>query len=128
MVDFAGFHIYVETLEPLPKYMDAICDFPTPTSTTDIRSWFGLVNQVVNYALLCDNMAPFKQYFSAQCADLNGHHNLIESSKPLKSLSSQRSAMMSKSSTLRNEPAYAQSGLVTTCLPDCCTDGWRVTR
>ena len=60
MVDFAGFHISFETLEPLPKYMDAICDFPSPTSTTDIRNWFGLVNQIANYALLRDIM--YTQY------------------------------------------------------------------
>ena len=64
IVDFAGFRISDETIEPLPKYMDAIRDFPTPTSTTDIRSWFGLVNQVANYAQLRDIMAPFKPFFS----------------------------------------------------------------
>ena len=39
-----GFRISDETIEPLPKHKDAIRDFPTPTSATDIRSWFGLVN------------------------------------------------------------------------------------
>ena len=47
--------------------MDAIRDFPTPTSTTDIRSWFGLVNQVANYAQLRDIMAPFKPFLSPRC-------------------------------------------------------------
>ena len=37
IVDFTGFRISDETIEPLPKHMDAIRDFPTPTSTTDIR-------------------------------------------------------------------------------------------
>ena len=63
IVDFAGFRISDETIEPLPKYMDATRDFPTPTSTTDIRSWFGLVNQVANYAQLHDIMAPFKHLY-----------------------------------------------------------------
>ena len=31
IVDFAGFCISDETMEPLPKYMDVIRDFPTPT-------------------------------------------------------------------------------------------------
>ena len=49
-VDFVGFRISDSSIEPLPKYTDAIRDFPTPRSTTDIRSWFGLVNQLANYA------------------------------------------------------------------------------
>ena len=88
----------------------------------------------------CATLWHHSSHFSAQGADSNGHPNLKEPSKHLKSLSSQRSAMVSKSSTQRNEPAYAQIGLVkasgTSChrnivrvtrLPDWCTDGWRVT-
>ena len=66
-VDFAGFRVSDSTIEPLPKYLDAIRDFPSPTSTTDIRSWFGLVNQVSNYAQLRDSMAPFKPFLSPRC-------------------------------------------------------------
>ena len=53
-VDFAGFRVSETTIEPLPKYIDTIKDLPTPVSTPDIRSWFGLVNQVTNYAQLRD--------------------------------------------------------------------------
>ena len=63
-VDFAGFRISQTSIEPLPKYLDAIRDFPMPKSTTDIRSWFGLANQVANYAQLRDIMAPFKPFLS----------------------------------------------------------------
>ena len=66
-VDFAGFRVSSATIEPLPKYLDAIRDFPSPISTTDFRSWFGLVNQVTNYAQLRDIMAPFKPFFSPRC-------------------------------------------------------------
>ena len=58
-VDFAGFNVTNATIEPPPKYMDAIRDFSTLTSITDIRSWFGLVNQVSNYAKLSHIIAPF---------------------------------------------------------------------
>ena len=37
-VKFAGFLISEHSIEPLPKYLEAIRSFPTPTSTTDIRS------------------------------------------------------------------------------------------
>ena len=50
IVDFTGFRICPDTVEPLPKYLDAIRHFPVPKCTTDIRSWFGLVNQVSHYA------------------------------------------------------------------------------
>jgi GNAT superfamily N-acetyltransferase len=66
-VDFAGIRVSSSTIEPLPKYLDAIRDFPSPISTTDIRSWFGLVNQVTNYAQLRDIMAPFKPFLSPRC-------------------------------------------------------------
>ena len=49
-VEFAGFRITESSIEPLPTYLNAIRDFPTLALTTDIRSWFRLVNQVANYA------------------------------------------------------------------------------
>ena len=63
-VDFAGFCISESTVESLPKYFNTISDFLTPKNITDIRSWFGLVNQVANYAQLRDLVAPFKQFLS----------------------------------------------------------------
>ena len=49
-VEFAGFEITPTTVKPCKKYVRAISDFPTPNNITDVRSWFGLVNQV-SYAL-----------------------------------------------------------------------------
>ena len=63
-VDFAGFRITDARIDPLPKFYSAIEDFPTPTSTTDIRSWFGLVNQVANYAQMRQHMEPFRPFLS----------------------------------------------------------------
>ena len=63
-VDFAGFRVTEEKIDPLPKYFTAIKEFPTPTSTTDIESWFGLVNQVSHYSQLRDMMEPFRKFLS----------------------------------------------------------------
>ena len=63
-VDFAGFHVSETKIEPLPKYFNAIRDFPTPSSTHDIQSWFGLVHYVANYAQLRDMLAPFRPFLS----------------------------------------------------------------
>ena len=48
-VEFAGFHITETEVKPLDKYLKAIAEYPTPSKTTDIRAWFGLVNQVSHY-------------------------------------------------------------------------------
>ncbi len=45
-VEFTGFEITSDSVQPCKKYIKAIADFPTPQNLTDIRSWFGLVNQV----------------------------------------------------------------------------------
>ena len=37
-VDFAGFRVSATSVEPQPKFLDAIRSFPTPKTTTDIRS------------------------------------------------------------------------------------------
>lgn len=63
-VEFAGFCITDLSIEALPKFFDAITDFPTTAFTTDIRSWFGLVYQVSHYAQLRDMMTPFKPFLS----------------------------------------------------------------
>jgi hypothetical protein len=55
-VEFAGFEITPTTVKP------AIQDFPTPKNLTDVRSWFGLVNQVL-YAF---SMTPVMELFRAR--------------------------------------------------------------
>ncbi|KAK2563995.1 Transposon Ty3-I Gag-Pol polyprotein [Acropora cervicornis] len=47
-LEFAGVNITSTNVRPCKKYLDIICDFPTPTNITDVCSWFGLINQVSN--------------------------------------------------------------------------------
>ena len=63
-VDFAGFHISEHSIRPVRKFITAIEDFPTPTKLTDVRSWFGLVNQVAHYDKLSGIMETFKHLLS----------------------------------------------------------------
>ena len=63
-VDFTGFCITDQRIEPLPKSYNTIKDFPTLSSTTDIRSWFVLINQVGNYAQLWEHIEPFCPFLS----------------------------------------------------------------
>ena len=51
-------------VQPLPHYTDAIANFPCPANIEDMRSWFGLVNQVTHYGWLSDIMAPLRPFLS----------------------------------------------------------------
>ena len=139
-VEFAGFQISDENIEPLPKYLDAIRTFPTPKSTSDIRSWFGLVNQVSNYAQLRDIMAPFKPFLSPK-------YKFFWTQVLDKAFNDSKDAIVSaickgvqifdvaKLTCLR--PDWSASGIgyflmqqhcsCTNGLPDCCPDGWKIT-
>ena len=59
-VEFAGFEITTTSVKPCKKYTKAIKDFPTPTNLTDIRSWFGLVNQISYTFSMTSVMLPFR--------------------------------------------------------------------
>ena len=63
-IEFAGFKITDTDVKPLDKYLKSIAEYPTPTKTTDIRAWFGLVNQVSHYAQLTGMMEPFRPFRS----------------------------------------------------------------
>ena len=138
--EFAGFRVSDENIEPLPKYLDAIRNFPTPKSTSDIRSWFGLVNQVSNYAQLRDTMAPFKPFLSPK-------YKFFWSGVLEKAFSDSKEAIVdaihkgveifdiTKPTCLR--PDWSARGIgyfllqqhceCSSGMPDCCPDGWRIT-
>ena len=57
-VEFAGFEISLTLVKPCSNVLYSIKDFSTPRYVTDIRSWFGLVNQVVYAFGVADHMRP----------------------------------------------------------------------
>ena len=59
-VEFAGFEISMTDVRPCRRFLKAISDFPTPKSITDIRSWFGLVNQSSYAFSTTETMLPFR--------------------------------------------------------------------
>ena len=139
-VDFAGFRVSDSTIEPLPKYLDAIRDFPSPASTTDIRSWFGLVNQVANYAQLRDIMEPFKPFLSPRCQFSWSPHleEAFQLSKDAIICAIRQGVEifdMHRRTCLR--PDWSRRGIgyfllqqQCSCpsgIPDCCPGGWRIT-
>ena len=57
-VEFAGFDITKEGIKPTDTYIDAIRNFPTPTNISEVRSWFGLINQVAYSFVKTEHMTP----------------------------------------------------------------------
>ena len=60
-VEFAGFQITLDTVRPCQRYLRSILEFPTPRNITDVRSWFGVVNQVSYAFSMAQRMEPFRQ-------------------------------------------------------------------
>lgn len=60
-VEFAGFEITPTTVRPCARFLEAIQNFPTPKNITDIRSWFGLINQVSYAFASAERMLPFRE-------------------------------------------------------------------
>ena len=58
-VPFAGFKITQDSVRPARRYLDAIHNFPTLSSITDVRSWFGIMSQVSYAFATADHMLPF---------------------------------------------------------------------
>ena len=61
---FSGFASPMLPLSHSPNIWTLSGISPTPTSTTDVRSWFALVNLVTNYGQLRDIIRPFKPFLS----------------------------------------------------------------
>ena len=60
-VEFAGFEITPTTVRPCARYLEAIQHFPTPQNITDVRSWFGLINQVSYAFASAERLQPFRE-------------------------------------------------------------------
>ena len=139
-VNFTAFHVSGTGVKPLPKYLDAIRTFPRPSNITDVRAWFGLVNQVAHYGQLVDLMAPFKPLLSPK--------SQFQWSEPLEEAFQQSKLAIitaiahgveiydpKRTTCLQTD--YSGTGVgywlrqkycsCTSELPDCCAEGWRIT-
>ena len=65
-MQFLGFEITKTGIQPTRKYIEKIMNFPSPASLTDVRSWFGLVNQVSYSFAIADQMDPFRKLLSSK--------------------------------------------------------------
>ena len=60
-VEFAGFEVTKDGYRPADHIIEGIRDFPTPKNNTDVKSWFGLVQQVAYTFSESSIMAPFRE-------------------------------------------------------------------
>ena len=140
IVDFAGFRIGSHSVEPLPKYLDCIRNFPTPTNISDIRSWFGLVNQVSHYAQLRPLMEPFRKFLSPkttffwneslQTAFDNSKEKIVDAIKEGVQIYDVSLPTCLVTDWSKNGIGYHLSQKHCQCSPTqfgCCENGWRVT-
>ena len=51
-------------IKPAAKYTETMREFPTPTNITEVRAWYGLVNQVTYCFCKTEVMAPFHHLLS----------------------------------------------------------------
>ena len=139
-VDFDGFRIKESEIEPLPKHLDAIRNFPTPSSITDIRSWFGLVNQVSHYAKLRDAIEPFRKFLSPKVRfywDVSLDEKFEKSKTMILEVIQDGVRIFDpmRKTCLRSDWSKFGIGFYLSqkhckCIssyPDCCQDGWRIT-
>jgi len=139
-VDFAGFQISEKSIKPSHKFISAISEFPTPSKLTDVRSWFGLVNQVAHYDKLSNIMKPFKHLLSPKTkfewtAELETAFQKSKAHVVELILKGVEIFDPHRYTCLR--PDWSKTGIGfflsqkhCNCLklsPDCCKDGWRIT-
>ena len=65
-VNYLGFLIGKEGIKPTQEFISNIRSFPSPKSLTDIRSWFGAINQISYSFAISQTMLPFRQLLRPQ--------------------------------------------------------------
>ena len=139
-VEFTGFEITPDSVRPCKRYLDAIRNFPTPTNTTDIRSWFGLVNQVSYAFAMADRMLPFRELLKPGIPfhwddTLNSLFN--ESKAAIISEIEEGVRIFDKSKPTCLATDWSKNGIgfwlfqkhcnCTSTDPFCCNTGWKIT-
>ena len=138
--EFAGFEITPDSVRPCKKYLNAIINFPKPTNITDIRSWFGLVNQVSYAFAATERMLPFRELLKPGSTFLWNDEldNLLEESKSvIVSEIEEGVRIFDKQKPTCLATDWSKDGIgfwlfqkhctCTSTLPFCCPTGWKVT-
>ena len=65
-LDYLGFTITRQGIKPTAAFVENISTFPVPKSITDVRSWFGCVQQISYTFAVSEVMLPFRQLLRPQ--------------------------------------------------------------
>lgn len=139
-VEFAGFEITPESVRPCSKYLQAILEFPMPRNITDVRAWFGVVNQVSYAFSMTERMLPFRELLKPSTPFRWGKelNDLFEESKAVIVSEIQEGVRIfdkGKPTCLATD--WSKTGLGFWLFqkhcdcpgeePFCCNDGWKTT-
>lgn len=108
-VEFAGHTISPSSILPSPSYTQSIRDFPTPKSLTNLRAWFGLINQVAYMFSTTEPMKPFR--------------HLLKQNEPFKWTQELQTAMDSAKDHIIGLMATGVR-IYDKCLPKCLVTDW----
>ena len=138
-VQFAGFEVTPENVRPCQESLDAILNFPRPSNITDIRSWYGLLNQVAYAFSVADHMQPFRHLMKPGNPFIwtNELEELFEESKRIIVQEIEEGVRIfdkSKPTCLATD--WSKTGIgfwlfqkhcvCTSTHPRCCPTGWKV--
>ena len=138
-VEFAGFEISPRTVKPCPQVIEAIKGFPKPQNITDIRSWFGLVNQVSYAFASAERMQPFRNLLkpNSKFSWTDAMDRLFEETKSLIAYEIKRGVeIFDKARPTCLATDFSKEGIGFWLLqkhcecnnnkPVCCRTGWKV--
>merc|ERR1719508_721702 len=129
----------MEGIKATDKYVAAIKNFPTPTNISEVRSWFGLINQVAYSFIKTEHMAPFRHLLSQSTVfewneDLEAAFK--KSKEKIAELIEDGVASFDMELVTCLSPDYSKLGMgwilqQKTCacpkiIPTCCEEGWRL--
>ncbi|KAJ8369165.1 hypothetical protein SKAU_G00091930 [Synaphobranchus kaupii] len=127
-------------VRPCSRYLEAIHDFPQPRNVTDIRSWFGLVNQVAYTFSMAERMQPFRKLLkSGERFEWSPElEDIFRESKDVIVQEIERGVrIFDKTKPTCIATDWSKEGIgfwlfqkhcrCTPIRPFCCTDGWKIT-
>ena len=143
-VEFTGYHLGWDGYKPTEDKLSAIRNFPMPEQPTisDIRSWFGLVNQMAPFLAVSPLMQPFRDLLKPTATKkvywdehLQGLFNQVRDT--ICSMAADGLAYFDKSRRTAVLTDWSRTGIGfvvlqqhCTCksdnIPFCCKGGWRL--
>ena len=108
-MEFAGFEITHDTVRPCKRFLRVITEFPRPKNITDVRSWFGLLNQVSYTFSMAERMLPFRNLLKP-APPLHWDDNLDRLFEESKTVIATEVANDAKSLMKLNRPALQKTG------------------